>query len=547
MIVATHNPYEIGLDRNEANFVPLTPLTFIERAASVYPRHTAVVHGSVRRDWAETYARCRRLASALRQRGIGLGDTVAAMLPNIPEMFELHFGVPMTGAVLNTLNIRLDPETIAFMLEHGEAKILFTDREFSETISKALRLIQSEKRPLVIDVDDPQFAGGENLGALDYATLLAEGDPEYAWPLPADEWQAITLNYTSGTTGNPKGVVYHHRGAYLNAVSNVLVWNMGLHPIYLWTLPMFHCNGWCFPWSIAAAVGTNICLRQVRADWVFEAIKREKVDHFCGAPIVLNLLKNAPDAMKVGIDHRVKVMTAGAAPPAAVIEGMERMNFEVTHTYGLTETYGPSVVCAWHADWDQRPLEERSARKSRQGVRYPMLEGLMVAHPQTLEPVPKDGATIGEIFMRGNVVMRGYLKNPGTSDQAFAGGWFHSGDLAVWHADGYLEIKDRSKDIIISGGENISTIEVEDVLYRHPAILEVAVVARPDEMWGETPCAFVTLKPEMDYVTEEEIIEFCRNQLARFKVPKTVVFGPLPKTSTGKMQKYLLRERAREL
>jgi len=350
MIVATHNPYEMGLDRNEANFVPLTPLTFIERAASVYPRHTAVVHGSVRRDWAETYARCRRLASALRQRGIGLGDTVAAMLPNIPEMFELHFGVPMTGAVLNTLNIRLDPETIAFMLEHGEAKILFTDREFSETISKALRLIQSEKRPLVIDVDDPQFAGGQNLGALDYATLLAEGDPEYAWPLPADEWQAITLNYTSGTTGNPKGVVYHHRGAYLNAVSNVLVWNMGLHPIYLWTLPMFHCNGWCFPWSIAAAVGTNICLRQVRADWVFESIKREKVDHFCGAPIVLNLLKNAPDEMKAGIDHRVKVMTAGAAPPAAVIEGMERMNFEVTHTYGLTETYGPSVVCAWHAD-----------------------------------------------------------------------------------------------------------------------------------------------------------------------------------------------------
>ena len=544
---ATHNPYEMGLDRNAANFVPLTPLTFIERAASVYPRHTAVVHGPIRRDWAETYARCRRLASALSQRGIGLGDTVAAMLPNIPEMFELHFGVPMTGAVLNTLNIRLDAETIAFMLQHGEAKILFTDREFSETIGKALRLIQSEKRPLVIDVDDPQFAGGETLGTLDYETLLAEGDPAFAWQTPADEWQAITLNYTSGTTGNPKGVVYHHRGAYLNAISNVLVWDMGRHPVYLWTLPMFHCNGWCFPWSIAAAVGTNVCLRQVRADLVFELIRQEKVNHFCGAPIVLNLLKNVPDALKTGIHHRVKVMTAGAAPPAAVIEGMEQMNFEVTHTYGLTETYGPSVVCAWHDEWDQRTLEERAALKARQGVRYPMLEELRVAHPQSLEPVPKDGATIGEIFMRGNVVMKGYLKNPGASDEAFAGGWFHSGDLAVWHADGYIDIKDRSKDIIISGGENISTIEVEDVLYRHPAILEVAVVARPDEKWGETPCAFVTLKSGMEHVTEEEILEFCRNQLARFKVPKTVVFGPLPKTSTGKMQKYVLRERAREL
>ncbi len=544
---ATHNPYEMGLDRNAANFVPLTPLTFIERAASVYPRHTAVVHGPIRRDWAETYARCRRLASALRQRSIGLGDTVAAMLPNIPEMFELHFGVPMTGAVLNTLNIRLDAETIAFMLQHGEARILFTDREFSETIGRALRLIQSEKRPLVIDVDDPQFAGGETLGTLDYETLLAEGDPAFAWQTPADEWQAITLNYTSGTTGNPKGVVYHHRGAYLNAISNVLVWDMGRHPVYLWTLPMFHCNGWCFPWSIAAAVGTNVCLRQVRADLVFELIKQEKVDHFCGAPIVMNLLKNAPEEMKVGIPHRVKVMTAGAAPPAAVIEGMERMNFEVTHVYGLTETYGPAVVCAWHEEWNVLSLKERAALKARQGVRYPMLEGLMVAHPQSLEPVPRDGQTIGEIFMRGNVVMKGYLKNPGTSDEAFAGGWFHSGDLAVWHEDGYIQLKDRSKDIIISGGENISSIEVEDVLYRHPAVLEVAVVARPDEKWGETPCAFVTLKTGMEHVTEEEIIGFCQSQLARFKTPKTVVFGPLPKTSTGKMQKYLLRERARQL
>jgi fatty-acyl-CoA synthase len=546
-MTATTNPYEMGLARNAANFVPLSPLTFIERAASVYPDHLAVVHGAVRRTWAESYVRCRQLASALQRRGIGLGDTVAAMLPNIPEMFELHFGVPMMGAVLNTLNIRLDAEAIAFMLEHGEAKILFTDREFSETIGKALRLIQPQKRPLVIDVDDPLFVGGEKLGTLDYESLLAEGDPQVAWSLPADEWQAISLNYTSGTTGNPKGVVYHHRGAYLNAVSNVLVWNMGLHPVYLWTLPMFHCNGWCFPWSIAAAVGTNVCLRQVRADLIFDLIKQEKVNYFCGAPIVLNLLKNSPNEMKAGINHPVKVMTAGAAPPAAVIEGMERMNFDVTHTYGLTETYGPSVVCAWHDHWNELSLPERAALKSRQGVRYPMLEGLMVANAQTLEPVPQDGETIGEIFMRGNVVMKGYLKNPGATEEAFQGGWFHSGDLAVWHEDGYIDIKDRSKDIIISGGENISTIEVEDVLYRHPAIMEVAVVARPDEKWGETPCAFVTVKPGMEHVTEEEIIEFCRNQLARFKVPKNVVFGPLPKTSTGKMQKFILRERAKHL
>ena len=544
---ANLNPYAMGLDPNPANFVPLTPLTFIERAATVYPHHTAVVHGAVRRDWAETYTRCRRLASALQRRGFGLGDTVAAMLPNIPEMLELHFGVPMSGAVLNTLNIRLDAEAIAFMLEHGEAKVLLTDREFSETISRALRLVPANKRPLVIDVDDPQFVGGEKLGTLDYETLLAEGDPEFAWQPPADEWQAISLNYTSGTTGNPKGVVYHHRGAYLNAVSNVLVWNMGLHPVYLWTLPMFHCNGWCFPWSLAAAVGTSVCLRQVRADLIFDLIRKEKVNYFCGAPIVLNLLKNVSDEMKAGIHHPVKVMTAGAAPPAAVIEGMERMNFDVTHTYGLTETYGPSVVCAWHDHWNELSLPERAALKSRQGVRYPMLEGLMVANAQTLEPVPMDGETIGEIFMRGNNVMKGYLKNPGATEEAFAGGWFHSGDLALWHEDGYIDIKDRSKDIIISGGENISTIEVEDVLYRHPAIMEVAVVARPDEKWGETPCAFVTLKSDMEHVTEEEIIEFCRSQLARFKAPRTVVFGPLPKTSTGKMQKFILRERAKHL
>jgi len=547
MNTSIHNIFEMNLEQNTANYVPLTPLTFIERAATVYPQYIALVHGEVRRDWATTYDRSRQLASALQKLGVGRGDTVAVMLPNIPEMYEAHFGVPMCGATLNTMNIRLDAETIAFMLQHGEAKILLTDREFSATIGKALMLLPPDKRPLVIDVDDPQFSGGEKLGTMDYERLLSTGDPAFAWQFPDNEWQAISLNYTSGTTGNPKGVVYHHRGAYLNSISNALVWDMGLHPVYLWTLPMFHCNGWCFPWTMAATVGTNVCLRQVRADAVFELIKREKVDHFCGAPIVMNLLKNAPDEMKAGITHQVKAMTAGAAPPAAVIEGMQNMNFDITHTYGLTETYGPSVVCSWHHEWDGLSLGERAQLKSRQGVRYPMLEGLMVADPKTLEPVPKDGRTIGEIFMRGNVVMKGYLKNPTATDEAFEGGWFHSGDLAVWHENSYIEIKDRSKDIIISGGENISTIEIEDVLYRHPAIMEVAVVAQPHEKWGETPCAFITLKPGMEQVTEEEIIAFCRSQLAGFKLPKKVVFGTLPKTSTGKMQKFILRDRAKQL
>ncbi len=544
----THsNPYELGLDKNAANFTPLTPLTFLERAAAVYPERIATIHGPLRRTWAETYSRCRQLASALQRRGLGQSDTVAVMLPNLPEMFEVHFGVPMSGAVLNTLNIRLDAEMIAFMLQHGEAKLLITDREFSGTIAKALKLLPADSRPVVIDVDDPQFAGGELLGEKNYEALLAEGDPEFAWEFPADEWQAISLNYTSGTTGNPKGVVYHHRGAYLNAVCNVMSWGMGLHPVYLWTLPMFHCNGWCFPWSIAAAVGTNVALRHVRADAIFDAIRDYKVNHFCGAPIVLNTLINAPAELKTGIDHQVKVMTAGAAPPAAIIAGMEQMGFEVNHVYGLTETYGPCVLCAWHEEWDELPLEQKAVLKSRQGVRYPMLDGLMVADPKTLQPTPKDGKTIGEIFMRGNLVMKGYLKNPNATEKEFEGGWFHSGDLAVWHPNGYLDIKDRSKDIIISGGENISTIEVEDILYRHPAVMEAAVVARPDEKWGETPCAFITLKPEAPPVTEEEIIEFCRDQLARFKVPKTVVFGELPKTSTGKIQKYVLRSKAKEI
>ena len=539
-----HSIYDRGLDRNHANYVPLSPLTFIERAASVYPERTAVIHGDLRRSWRETYQRCRRLASALAQRGVGKGDTVAVMLPNIPEMLEAHFGVPMIGAVLNTLNVRLDAEAIAYMLDHGQAKVLITDREFSGTIAKVLELV--EKKPLVIDVNDPLYQGGAVLGEMDYEEFIAAGDPEFAWESPADEWDAIALNYTSGTTGKPKGVVYHHRGAYLNAIGNVLVWSMQQNPVYLWTLPMFHCNGWCFAWGITAMGGTHVCLRRVVPEAMLAAIGEHKVSHFCGAPIVLNSLVNAPAQLKQGIDHPVKAMTAGAAPPAAVIAGVEALGIEVTHVYGLTETYGPVTVCAWHEEWDELPLEERARLKARQGVRYQVLEGLMVADPDTLEPVPRDGETMGEIFMRGNTVMKGYLKNEEATDEAFAGGWFHSGDLAVWHPDGYVEIRDRSKDIIISGGENISSIEVEGVLYRHPAVLEAAVVARPDAKWGETPCAFVTLKDGAQ-ATEQEIIEFCRSHMAHFKAPKTVIFGELPKTSTGKIQKFLLRRQAEAL
>ncbi len=536
--------YDLGLAKNEANFIQLTPLTFIERSASVYPSHLAVVHGDIRRNWAETYARCRRLGSALKARGIGLGDTVAVLCANLPEMFECHFGIPMCGAVINTINIRLDAEAIAFILEHGQAKVLIVDPEFSAVAMDALgRLGQ---RPLVVDVLDATYEGGKQIGELTYDALLEEGDPDFAWENPADEWQAIALNYTSGTTGNPKGVVYHHRGAHLNAVSNVVTWGMVRHSVYLWTLPMFHCNGWCFPWAVAAVAGTNVCLRHVRADNIFDAIRDERVGYFCGAPIVLNLLINAPAELKEGISHKVKVMTAGAAPPAAVIEGMERMGIEVTHVYGLTETYGPAVVCDWHDSWDKLTLEEKARLKARQGVRDLMLEELIVADPLTLERVPRDGQTIGEVFMRGNNVMKGYLQNPKATDEAFRGGWFHSGDLAVWHPDGYIEIKDRSKDIIIAGGENISSIEVEDVLYRHPDILEAAVVAQPSAKWGETPCAFVGLKPG-SRATEAEIIEFCRARMAHFKVPRTIIFGPLPKTSTGKVQKFQLRDRVKEI
>lgn len=535
------NIYEQGLDRNEANFAHLTPLTFLERAASVYPDHPSVIHGDTCYTWSQTYQRCCLLASALAKMGIGEGDTVSFMGANTPETFEAHFGVPMVGAVLNALNVRLDAKAIAFILDHAETRVLFTDREYSNTIKAALELVAN--KPIVIDIDDPYFEGGELLGEKNYEDVLKEGDPDYRCFQIKDEWQAISLNYTSGTTGNPKGVVFHHRGAYLNAISNVMSWDMVSHPVYLWTLPMFHCNGWCWPWSLAAVTGTSVCQRHVRDEAIFDAIKQHKVTHFCGAPVVLNTLINAADDLKEGIEHKVKVMTAGAAPPAAVIAGMENMGIGVTHVYGLTETYGPCISCAPQAAWNDLSIEDRAEMLARQGVRAPMQDEMMVADPETLEPVPKDGKTMGEIFMRGNLVMKGYLKNPKTTQESFAGGWFHSGDLAVWHEDGYAQIKDRSKDIIISGGENISSLEVESVLFKHPKILEAAVVASSDEKWGEVPCAFVCLKSGQE-MTAEELIAYCREELAGFKIPKKVVFGPIDKTSTGKVQKYLLREKA---
>ncbi|WP_171178094.1 acyl-CoA synthetase [Ruegeria sp. HKCCD8929] len=538
------NIYERHLDQNRANHTPLSPLSYIERTAAVYPDYPSVVYGDRRYSWAETYARCRRLASALVARGIGRGDTVSIIAANIPELYEAHFGVPMAGAVLNAINTRLDAPVIAFILNHGEAKVLMVDPEFSGVVKEALQQVE---RPdlLVIDIEDPSYDGGERLGALTYDALLAEGDADSDWSLPGDEWDAITLNYTSGTTGNPKGVVYHHRGAALNATSNILTWGMPQHSVYLWTLPMFHCNGWCFPWTMAANAGVSVCLRAVRDEPIYRAFREEKVTHFCGAPIVLNMLANAPDALK-DFDHEIKVMTAGAPPPAAVIEKMEGMGVEVTHVYGLTETYGPSVVCAWKGEWDDQDAEQRVALKVRQGVKYVALSGLMVADPETMAPVPADGETMGEIFMQGNIVMKGYLKNPDATDKAFKGGWFASGDLGVMHPDGYIALKDRSKDIIISGGENISSVEVEGILYKHPAVMEAAVVARPDEKWGETPCAFVELKPGVE-ASEAELIAFCRDNMAHFKAPKTVVFGALPKTSTGKIQKFVLRDQARSL
>jgi fatty-acyl-CoA synthase len=534
------NPYDVGLERNQANFVPLSPLSFIERTAIVFPERIAIIYGTLRQTWSETYRRCRRLGSALAARGIGRGDTVAAMLPNVPAMFEAHFGVAMSGAVLNTLNTRLDAEAIAFMLHHGGARVLLTDREFSPVVEKALAMYGAE-RPLVVEVQDARAPSGRELGEIDYESLLAAGDPDFAWQLPSDEWDAITLNYTSGTTGNPKGVVYHHRGAYLNAVSNVISWGMPQHAVYLWTLPMFHCNGWCFPWTLALNAGTSVCLRKVEPAQVFELIGEHAVTHLCGAPIVYSMLINAPDELRAGIRHPIKGLIAGAAPPAAVIEGCERIGIDITHVYGLTESYGPAAVCAKQQSWEGLPLEERARLNGRQGVAYHLQQAIAVLDPDTMKPVPPDGETMGEIFFRGNILMKGYLKNPPATAEAFSGGWFHTGDLAVVHPDGYVKIKDRSKDIIISGGENISSIEVEDALHRHPAVMAAAVVAQPDPKWGEVPCAFVELKPGAS-LAPEDLIEHCRTLLARFKVPKRVVFGPLPKTSTGKIQKFMLRQ-----
>jgi fatty-acyl-CoA synthase len=538
-------PYDTDLDRNAANFQPLTPLSFLARAAEVYPDHTAIIHGARCWTYAQFYARAKKLASALTRRGIKRGDTVAVVLPNVPAMLEAHYGVAMAGAVLNSINTRLDAAIIAFTLDHGEAKVLITDREFSNAVKGALDACRS--RPLVVDYDDPEYGGpGERLGNLGYEDLLREGAADFAWLMPQDEWDAIALNYTSGTTGDPKGVVYHHRGAYLLALANVITCAMGKHPVYLWTLPMFHCNGWCFPWTLSVVAGTHVCLRTVRAAPIYDAIATHKVTHLCGAPIVMSTLLNAPEAERKALPHVVEFVTAAAPPPEAVLAAMKSAGFNVTHVYGLTEVYGPASVNDWHRAWNALPASEQAAKKARQGVRYPVLEALDVLDPQTMQPVPRDGETLGEVMFRGNVVMKGYLKNRAATKAAFADGWFHSGDLGVIHPDGYIQLKDRSKDIIISGGENISSIEVEDALYKHPAVQVVAVVAKPDEKWGETPCAFVELKAGTS-ASADELIAWCRQNLAAYKIPRTIVFAEIPKTSTGKLQKFKLRERVKSL
>ena len=538
------SPYDVGLEKNAANYVPLTPLTFIERSAYTYPNRVAVVHGKRRYTWLESYTRARRLASALKQLGVGKNDTVAAILNNTPEMFECHFGVPACGAVLNTINTRLDAEAVAFILNHGEAKVLITDREFSRMVGKAIELA-GRSDMIVIDVDDAEYTGpGERVGTYEYEAFIATGNAEFVFEQPGDEWDAISLNYTSGTTGNPKGVVYHHRGAYLNAMSNIVSWGMPPHSVYLWTLPMFHCNGWCFAWTMAANAGINVCLRRVDPRLIFDAIREEKVTHYCGAPIVHSMLANAPEEWRRGINHKVSGLVAAAPPPAAVIEGMAKIGFDITHVYGLTETYGPASVCAKHDEWASLPLAEQVTLNGRQGVRYHAQEGITVMNAENMDPVPWDNETMGEIMFRGNLVMKGYLKNPQATAESFRGGWYHTGDLAVMQPDGYVKIKDRSKDIIISGGENISSIEVEDALYKHPAVMAAAVVALPDEKWGEVPCAFVELRDGAS-VTEDEIKAHCREHLAGFKTPKKIIFGALPKTSTGKIQKFVLREQAK--
>lgn len=541
----TTSIFQQGLDKTEANFQPQTPLSYLDWAASVYPDKIAVIHGERQFTYAEFQSRCVRLASALSKRGVGFGDTVSFMSPNGPALLEAHYGVPMLGAVLNALNYRLDASSIAVILTHAETKVLVTDREFSTVIAEALK--QVDHQILVIDIDDPQAKGGELLGILEYEQLLEEGDPTFQWDMPEDEWQAITLNYTSGTTGNPKGVVYHHRGAFLNAMGDILAFGLNRNTVYLWTLPMFHCNGWCYTWAVTAVAGTHVCQRNIIPGEIFNKINDAKVTHMCGAPIVLNMLVHAPDEAKVKFPQTVEVTTGGAAPPSAIIASMERLGFNVTHAYGLTETYGPSTVCAWQDEWGDMHLDEKASLMARQGVRYPTLFDQMVMDPDTMTSVPADGSTMGEIMLRGNTVMKGYLKNPDATAEAFKGGWYHTGDIAVLHPDGYVEIKDRSKDVIISGGENISSLEVEEILYKHPQVMEAAVVARPDEKWGETACAFVDLKPGASAVTDGEVIEYCRTHMAHYKIPRTVVFGPLPKTSTGKIQKYVLRERAKEL